>query len=100
MTISKGERTVEKQRQALASIQAFEPHQCFMRIDRDGDNKITSREILNFLRSNNVDEATEADASQIVQYFAANAQAEHLVYEDLLQLMMPCDDSDLRADMC
>ncbi len=52
----------------------------FQRIDRDGDKKITSLEILNFLRSNNVDEATEADTAYIVQYFAANSNAEHLEY--------------------
>ena len=100
MTIAKGERTVEKQRQALASHKSFEPHSVFQRIDRDNDKRITSKEILNYLRSNNVDEATEADTAYIIQYFSANPNTEHLEYQDLLQIIMPCDDPDLRAELC
>lgn len=72
----------------------------FQRIDRDGDKKITPMEILNFLRSNNVDEASEADTAYIIQYFAPNANCEYLEYQDLLQIIMPCDDADLRAELC
>lgn len=50
VTIAKGERSIEKQRQLLANLNMFEPHSAFQRIDRDQDGKITSMEILNFLR--------------------------------------------------
>ena len=72
----------------------------FQRIDRDGDKRITSRSILEYLRSNNVDEASEADTAYIIQYFSANPECESLEYQDLLQIIMPCDDPDLRAELC
>ena len=50
ITISKGERSIERQRQVLASLNRFEPHSAFQRIDRDQDSKVTSLEILKFLR--------------------------------------------------
>ena len=50
ITISKGERSIERQRQVLAQLNRFEPHSAFQRIDRDQDSKVTSLEILKFLR--------------------------------------------------
>ena len=35
VTISKGERSIERQRQVLANLSRFEPHSAFQRIDRD-----------------------------------------------------------------
>lgn len=35
ITISKGERSIERQRQVLARLSRFEPHAAFQRIDRD-----------------------------------------------------------------
>ena len=42
LTIGKGERAVEKQRQDLARLPSFEPKSAFQRIDRDRDGRITS----------------------------------------------------------
>jgi Ca2+-binding EF-hand superfamily protein len=50
LTISKGERSIEKQRQKLASLNKFEPYAAFKRIDRDDDGVINSIEIVRFLR--------------------------------------------------
>lgn len=55
-------------------------------------------EILKFLRDNGVEEATEADTYYIVKYFDSNDD-ELLEYDDLLQMVMPCDDQYLRAAM-
>lgn len=52
---------------------------------------MSSLEVLNFLRDNGVEEATEADSFSVVRYFDSN-EDELLDYEDLLQLLMPCDD--------
>ena len=48
-------------------------------------------ELLKFLRENGVEEATEADTYYIVKYFDSN-EDELLDYDDLLQILMPCDD--------
>ena len=55
-------------------------------------------EVLKFLRENGVEEATEADTFYIVKYFDSN-EDELLDYDDLLQILMPCDDQYLRAIM-
>ena len=96
VTIAKGERSIEKQRQTLAQLNKFEPHSAFQRIDRDQDSKISSMELLKFLRENGVEEATEADTYYIVKYFDSN-EDELLDYDDLLQILMPCDDQYLRS---
>ena len=91
VTIAKGEKSIERQRQVLATLQKFEPHSAFQRINRDQSGKISSMEILKFLRDNGVEEATEADTYYIVKYFDSNDD-ELLEYDDLLQMVMPCDD--------
>ena len=96
--IAKGEKSIERQRQVLATLQKFEPHSAFQRINRDQSGKISSMEILKFLRDNGVEEATEADTYYIVKYFDSNDD-ELLEYDDLLQMVMPCDDQYLRAAM-
>ena len=53
-------------------------------------------EVLQFLRDNGVEEATEADTHYIVKYFDSN-EDELLEYEDLMQMVMPCDNQYLRA---
>ena len=53
-------------------------------------------EVLKFLRENGVEEATEADTYYIVKYFDSN-EDELLDYDDLLQILMPCDDQYLRS---
>ena len=50
LTFSKGEWSIERQRQKLASLKKFEPFAAFKRIDRDNDGKINSIEIVRFLR--------------------------------------------------
>ena len=53
-------------------------------------------ELLQFLRSNNVEDASEADSAYIVKYFDSDGDG-LLDYEDLLQMVLPCDDSYLRS---
>lgn len=89
VTLKRGEQIIENQRQILCSLPEFEPHAAFQRLDRDQDNQITSVELLKFLRSNNVDEATENDCAQLVVYFGADPG---LMYKDFIQICMPCDD--------
>ena len=83
VTIAKGEKSIERQRQVLATLQKFEPHSAFQRINRDQGGKISSMEILKFLRDNGVEEATEADTYYMVKYFDSNDD-ELLEYDDLL----------------
>ena len=78
LTIARGEKTIETQRQALAKILDFEPFAAFSRVDKDGDGFVTPVDLLHFLRyhypidisrDNGVDEANEADCYYIIKYF-------------------------------
>ena len=42
-------------------------------------------------RDNGVEEATEADTHYIIRYFDSDGD-EMMTYEDLMQMVMPCDD--------
>ena len=110
MALRQGELLVEEQRQRLASLPEFEPHAAFQRLDRDRNSFITSVDILQFLRSNGVEEASESDCLLIVKYFngsrtdlprqerACNVPPV-LRFNDFLQVVMPCDKSHLRAEV-
>lgn len=50
LTIAKGEKSIERQRQRLASNRAFEPFAAFKRIDRHEMGSISPVELLHFLR--------------------------------------------------
>jgi Ca2+-binding EF-hand superfamily protein len=72
----------------------------FQRLDRDGDGKINSHELLNFLRDNGVEDATEADTHYLVKYYSSDGKGRRtLDFDDLLQLIMPCDDQILRTTL-
>ena len=63
------------------------------------DGKLTSLEILNFLRDNGVEDATEADTHYFVKYYSSDKRHKMLDYNDLLQLVMPCDNQILRSTL-
>ena len=69
MALRQGELLVEDQRQRLAALPEFEPHAAFQRIDAEHKSYLTSVDLLQFLRSNGVDEATESDCNLVVKYF-------------------------------
>ena len=89
---------VENQRQKLASLPEFEPFSAFQRMDRDQDCIITSVDILNFLRQNQIEEINESDCYSIVKYFDSKGHG-NLAFNDFLQIVMPCDEPSLRADI-
>ena len=53
-TIAKLEIKIETQRQYLANSKFMEPYSIFQRIDRGEDGFVTSMELLNFLRDNQI----------------------------------------------
>lgn len=53
-------------------------------------------EILNFLRDNNVHDMTEADCYYMVKFFDSDEDG-RLHYPDFMQMVLPCDNHQLRA---
>jgi Ca2+-binding EF-hand superfamily protein len=67
LTLAEGEEKAEEQRQKLCADSAFETYAAFSRIDRQNHGLITSKEILEFLRSADMAGVmTEADCQVLV----------------------------------
>ena len=64
-----GEMMQEHKRQRLCTIRDFSPYSAFMRLDRDGNEHLTSFEILNFLRDNREFTVTEKECYDLVKFF-------------------------------
>lgn len=67
--IKDGESYQEIKRQRLCSIRDFAPYSAFMRLDRDANKSISSREVLNFLRDNREYTFSEKDCLLLIKYF-------------------------------
>mmetsp|Transcript_21102 Transcript_21102/g.20265 ORF Transcript_21102/g.20265 Transcript_21102/m.20265 type:complete len:133 (+) Transcript_21102:106-504(+) len=95
-TMAKKELQIEMHRQFLAHNENMEPYCVFQRLDRNEDGFITSMEVLNFIRDNGVNHITEADCYYVVKFFDSDEDGK-LNYPDFMQLLLPCDNTFLRA---
>ena len=59
-------------RQSLCRNPDLAPHSVFQRLDRDGNGHLTTIELLQFLRENQIYGATEANCYSILKYFDNN----------------------------
>ena len=50
------------------------------------------------MRENEVEDASEQDCYLVIKYFN-NSDNQSLNFKDFLQIIMPCDDNLLRADI-
>lgn len=96
LKIAKLELDIELKRQYLSSNEQMEPYSLFQRIDRSEDGFIVPMELLNFLRDNNVHDMTEADCYYLVKFFDSDEDG-RLHYPDFMQLVLPCDNHQMRA---
>ena len=74
----------------------MEPYAAFTRIDRSLNGFISSLDILNFLRDNNVYHITEADYYYLIKFFDSDEDGK-LNYPDFMQMVLPCDNNYLRS---
>lgn len=73
VAVGDGERTLESLRQRLCQIRDFAPHSAFQRIDRDASGRISSCELLNFLRDHHSHAAGESECFQLVKFFDSDS---------------------------
>lgn len=95
VAIGDGERDLEAARSRLCMIRDFAPNSAFQRLDRDYSNTITSRELCNFLRDNNVYHVSDSEAYTLVQFFDSDGNG-RLSFQEFLQMVLPCEDNFLR----
>lgn len=94
--ISEGESRAERARQDLALISDFSPFMAFQRLDRNASDRISSFEILNFLREKNpCCSYTESECYRLVKFFDSDGDS-RLSCEDFKQMVLPCEDENLR----
>ena len=98
--IFEGEICSENLRQQLCGGNPeFSPYSAFMRIDRTAEENINGGNILQFLRDNNVFAFTQADCQRLINYYDSERSG-FLNYQDFLQVVLPCEDVNLRTATC
>lgn len=95
VAIGEGEQVLERARQRLCEIRDFAPESAFQRIDRDGNIYISSYELLNYLRDNNVFSISESECYRLVKFFDSDEDG-RLSLSDFIQIVLPCEDNLLR----
>lgn len=74
LTVAEEEEKIERQRQELAKLSAFEPYSAFSRLDRTSAGFLTGKEILDFLVEHGYSHLLEAECQYIVKYFDSNPE--------------------------
>ena len=69
VAVGQGEMALESARQRLCNIRDFAPHSAFQRFDRDGNQAVTSLEILNYLRDQRSYNISESETYRLVRFF-------------------------------
>lgn len=67
----------------------------FKEFDKDGDNKISSRELLTFMQDSLIKGATVEDCEQIISEFDSTLDG-HLNFEEFLNVFLPAADYNVR----
>ena len=92
--IADGEKEIEVVRQVLAEQPDFEPYTAFKRIDRDGSGYISTWELHNFLRDNDL-HVLEKDIHNLYKVFDLN-QDGRITYTEFLNIVLPKTSPSLR----
>lgn len=69
ITVAEEEASIERQRQSVGGLEAFEPYSAFSRIDRENKGYICGKEIKEYLIENGYHHLLESETNYIVKYF-------------------------------
>lgn len=90
------EIAIEKLRQSLCQLREFEPYAAFKRIDRRNIGLLDKNQLCQFQRENGFRELEPNDFNAFIKYFDLD-QDKKLNYHDFIQLLLPCENTYLRA---
>ena len=96
-TLGDYELSIEHLRQKLASNPDFEPYGAFLRLDKSNSKTLSGEEILSFLHENQRPHYTLRDCQFVINYFDID-QDGALSYTEFMQMVLPCDNLDLRSE--
>jgi hypothetical protein len=80
-------------------IYDFEPYAAFCRLDKDGDDHLYTIDFYNFLRENDIKQFTMKDCQLMMQFYDLDSGGT-LSYNEFLKFILPCDNTDIRAEAC
>lgn len=95
MKVCSLERYIEIKRQMLCDKDDFEPYVAFQRLARNGQNGVSSSNIMQFLSENLVDMSL-AKCRLILNHYDADKDGV-LSYKEFLELVLPKEHPELRA---
>lgn len=96
-TISEIEMICEGERQNICRMVDFAPYSAFCRVDRNAMECIDSFAISKFLQDNGCN-GTIGDCAKLVRFYDSDGDG-ILSYQDFIQMVLPCDDNGLRAEV-
>ena len=96
-TICEVEIIIERQRQQLCEHRSFAPYSAFCRIDRRARESIEPADLVAYLESNG-SKRSIPECAKLIHYFDSDEDG-MLSYSDFIQLVLPCDNNDLRLEV-
>jgi hypothetical protein len=96
-TISESEIIIERQRQILCQHPKFAPYSAFCRIDRRARESLEPIDIQTYVKSNGYPYSLP-ECSKLLRYFDSDDDG-ILSYGDFIQMILPCDNNDLRLSV-
>lgn len=98
MLIGENELKIEFARQNLCRAPAFEPYAAFQRIDRANRGYLDAKDIVRFMKDNGFSTVGELECNHVIKFFDSSSEG-RLYFSDFLQILLPCDHSELRAEV-
>ena len=98
MIIGDGEQCLEDSRQVLSEILEYNPKTLFNRFNRDSNETIKAEEIINFCADNGLKDVGIDEAQLLCDFFDDDG-TRVLNYEEISHIFLPCEDSEIRAEV-
>ena len=92
------EMQIEFARQKLCKAKLFEPYAAFQRIDRQDKGFLVVKDIYKFIKDSGFTNFDETNVFHFLKYFDSTYER-RLYFSDFLQVILPCDDVNLRAEV-
>ena len=81
----------------MASRHEFQPYSAFLRIERTGQRAVSANCIHEFLIGNGIRNFAVRDVELLLKYFDIGGDG-MLSYTEFNQMILPCDDLNLRSE--
>lgn len=77
----------------------FEPYAAFCRLDADGDGEIWVKDFHRFFRENDITCFQMKDVQLMMSFYDLD-HGGSMGYNEFMKFILPCDNADLRTEVC